>query len=156
MILIYLRPQKAVRLRYSITRSHKNVMREKKKLFFVSLILCFAIPLSSQSSDSSADMINSWTQELATIIQAQEALAKEERPQAQGWLTYIPKAVLATDQEVRKLILESRRSMIEFKLGLAKDERYVLQLIQALTWLFYIMSVAVIIFVGVYVKKNWN
>lgn len=115
------------------------------------------MPPSFQSSEASnTDMINAWKEELKTITQEQKALAKEKIPEAEGWLTYIPKAALETDREVRKLILESRRSMIECKLGLAKDEKYVLELIQALTLLVYIMSVAVIIFVAIYVKKNWT
>ena len=130
---------------------------KEKKLFFLSLILYFAMPPSFQSSEASnTDMINAWKEELKTITQEQKALAKEKIPEAEGWLTYIPKAALETDREVRKLILESRRSMIECKLGLAKDEKYVLELIQALTLLVYIMSVAVIIFVAIYVKKNWT
>ena len=124
----------------------------QKNILFLTYILSSALPVVAQSY--ATDMIASWEQDLDNIELAQKNLKKEKQPEGKWFPNRLEKHIFTTNQEVKELLLEMRKSMVELKIALAHEKKHVIQLIQALTYFVYIMSAAVIIFVPIYAYRR--
>lgn len=108
----------------------------------------------NRSHEASFASLSKDTQALKKIAQAQEKLEKEGIPELRGWFVQERKALLVTNKELREVLLDIKKMLVETSALFSKTDTYIQELMRGLTKLMYTIRWSMIIFMALYVKNH--